>query len=411
MTAERLGATDSMKNDTILLINQAAQERKKKGIAVVNGSIGMMYLDDGTFPVSEEVRSLLAKHTLDADLSYSSVAGPLSFREAVRHWFLGHSFDQEAQEGSFACLGTPGGTGALALALSILGEGKCEALLPEIDWPNYESICSKSHLPYDSYALFDSDHAALGKLAQQLNKATRSFDSVVLLVNDPCENPTGYCLSESEWHELAKILSNLEDPSKVRLVIDAAYIDYGEEKKRQAMIESLKSLPPEMVVAFVFSFSKTFSFYGLRLGSLAFYSQDKKRVSAFFDEAVMGARAEWSVPNHMAMNAVEEMITTPRLCQALQEATKKNREIVAKRATIFLSEAKEAGLEVYPYVSGFFVTLHVPQAFAVVDKLMEKNIFVAPIKEDAIRIALCCLPTSQVSGLARAIAEAKKDLA
>jgi aromatic-amino-acid transaminase len=105
------------------------------------------------------------------------------------------------------------------------------------------------------------------------------------------------------------------------------------------------------------------------------------------------------------------MITTPTLCEGLKEATAKNRSIVAKRASIFLAEAKAAGLEVYPYVSGFFVTLHIPNAFAVVKKLMEKNIFVAPIKEDAIRVALCCLPTSQVSGLAKAIALAAKEKA
>jgi aromatic-amino-acid transaminase len=401
----------AIKNDTILLINQEAQERKKKGIAVINGSIGMMYQDDGSFPISDSIRSLLAKHTQDGDLSYSSVAGSISFREAVRHWFLGSSFDEEAKNGSFACLGTPGGTGAIALGLSVLSEGKSRVLLPEIDWPNYEGICAQNHLSYESYPLFEKGHAAIAALSKQVAAAEEKADSVILLINDPCENPTGYCLSKDEWWALAKSLSSLKNPSKVRLFIDAAYIDYGDEDTRGAMIESLKSLPEEMVVAFGFSFSKTFSFYGLRLGSLAFYSKDQKRVASFFDAGVMGARAEWSVPNHMAMNAVEEMITTPTLCEGLKEATAKNRSIVAKRASIFLAEAKAAGLEVYPYVSGFFVTLHIPNAFAVVKKLMEKNIFVAPIKEDAIRVALCCLPTSQVSGLAKAIALAAKEKA
>jgi hypothetical protein len=40
-----------------------------------------------------------------------------------------------------------------------------------------------------------------------------------------------------------------------------------------------------------------------------------------------------------------------------------NREIVAKRASIFFEEAKEVGLNPYPYVCGFFVTLKAPKAF------------------------------------------------
>jgi aromatic-amino-acid transaminase len=400
----------AIKNDTILLINQEAQERKKKGISVINGSIGMMYQDDGTFPVSSEIRSLLSRHTADGDLSYSSVAGSLSFREAVRHWFLGSAFDDEAKSGNFACLGTPGGTGAIALGLSIFNRGKSKAFLPLIDWPNYEGICEKNHLPFESYPLFDNGHFALSALEQQLRQALPSLDTLILVLNDPCENPTGYCLSESEWQAFGTMISSLPGHQKIRLFIDAAYIDYGDEKKREAMIRSIKALPAELMSAFAFSFSKTFSFYGLRLGSLALYCKDKALVSSFFDSAVMGARAEWSVPNHMAMNAVEEMISNPTLCAQLRKETADNRAIVAKRAALFLEEAAQEKLEVYPYVSGFFVTMHIPHAFEVVAKLMEKNIFVAPIKEDAIRIALCCLPTGQIPGLAHAIKQAQKGL-
>jgi aspartate/tyrosine/aromatic aminotransferase len=104
------------KNDVILSLNQEAQDLAKKGVDVTNGAIGMMYLDDGHLPVSEEIRTLLSRHTQDQDLIYPSVAGTKDYLAAVRKWFLGSSFEEEAKSGNFLSLGTPGGTGAVCLS-------------------------------------------------------------------------------------------------------------------------------------------------------------------------------------------------------------------------------------------------------------------------------------------------------
>jgi hypothetical protein len=84
-------------NDVILALNQQAQARQALGFDVTNGSIGMMYQDDGHLPVSSNLRGVLAKHTADCDLTYPSVAGGADYQNALRHWFLGEAFEEEAK--------------------------------------------------------------------------------------------------------------------------------------------------------------------------------------------------------------------------------------------------------------------------------------------------------------------------
>jgi aromatic-amino-acid transaminase len=398
-----------MKNDVILVINQKAQERKKQGVDVTNGSIGMMFLDDGTLPVGGPIRALLGRHTTDQDLCYSSVAGTKEYQEAVRHWFLGSSFDEEAKNGNYKSLATPGGTGAVTLSFSDSRKGKSILLFPSLDWPNYEGIAAGFKTPYESYELFEDGHFGLGKLKKQIVRLLGEYEKITVVVNDPCENPTGYSLEAKEWEALVALLSEKGILGKVDLIIDAAYIDYAKPESRAAMIKAVKSIPSEILVYFCFSFSKTLSFYGLRIGALALYSHDAAKVNAAYDASVMEARALWSVPNHMAMNAVTELVDTPATYKSLKDEVQKNREIVAKRASIFLKEADECGIKYFPYRDGFFITLDVPDAFALGEKLMAKDIFLAPVKEKALRIALCALPTKKVPGLAKSIAEALKE--
>lgn len=396
------------KNDVILSLNQEAQERKAKGIPVLNGSIGMMYLDDGSLPVSAGIRAILGRHTADEDLSYSSVAGTSSYHEGLRRWFLGTSFDQEAAQHGFSVVATPGGTGAVTLAFSLERLHHGALILPSLDWPNYEGIAGGFGISVAYYSLFDGDAFNLKSLQESLATTIQKAGHVSLVINDPCHNPTGYCLSPEEWASIAGILSKEEFAGKCTLIVDVAYIDFADAEHREGLLKAIKSLPAEDLVCLAFSFSKTFSFYGLRIGGLGLYGKDPTLVANAKDASLMEARALWSVPNHMAMNAVSELLSTPLATLALRQEVESNRLIVAKRADIYFREAAEVGLANFPYRSGFFVTLPMKDAYKTALILKDKNIFLAPIRPDALRIALCAIPTPKMTGLAQAISLASK---
>ena len=392
-----------MPKDLILLINEKAHERQKAGFDVINGSVGMMMLDDGSLPVASEIRSVLSRHVTDHDLSYSSVAGPKDYAEALRHWFLASDFDEVAKKGLFSVIATPGGTGALSLAFFASRTAHSILLFPSLDWPNYEAIAAGFGLEYASYELYEEGHFGLRALEKQIKETLTNHDKVVVVINDPCENPTGYSLSASEWQSLASLLNQKELRGRVELIVDVAYIDYAEEKTRSALKEAVRCLSKETVTSFCFSFSKTFSFYGLRIGALAIYGQERSSVESRESLATGEARALWSVPNHMAMNAVTELISKKETFSSLKKNVEENRQLVARRAALFLSEADAVGLPYYPYKDGFFVTLRVKDAFGLAERLMKKDIFLAPVKTNGLRVALCALSEKKLRGLAKAI--------
>jgi aromatic-amino-acid transaminase len=394
------------KNDVILTLNQEAQTRKAQGIDVLNGSIGMMFLDSGKLPVSGKIRSILARHVEDEDLVYSSVAGPDEFKKRATHWFLGEAFDQKLAEGSYYALGTPGGTGAVSLAFYLAKQAGSALLLPNLDWPNYEGVAKGFGMETVSYNLFANRAFDLSGLEMSIRSLLQSHSHLTLMINDPCENPTGYSLSPEEWQKIVKLLSEDGILGKVDLIVDAAYIDYAESASKEGLLKALLSLNPLTMVYFCFSFSKTLSFYGLRVGMFASYSENKEKAKAAYDAALSEARALWSVPNHMGMNAVVDLLSHQESVQAALEETAENRRIVAQRAAIFLKEAQAVGLEIYPYKNGFFLTIPMSDAFAVCEKLKEKNIFLAPIKANALRVALCAIPTAKMKGLAKAVKDA-----
>jgi aromatic-amino-acid transaminase len=73
---------------------------------------------------------------------------------------------------------------------------------------------------------------------------------------------------------------------------------------------------------------------------------------------------------------------------------------------MFLKEANECGLDYYPYVSGFFVSIPCVDAFKASLRLEKENVFLAPTGIDCLRVALSSLSLSEIHGLAKTIKDA-----
>ena len=76
-------------------------------------------------------------------------------------------------------------------------------------------------------------------------------------------------------------------------------------------------------------------------------------------------------------------------------------KLIKKRANIFIKEAKEVQLPIYPYHEGFFVTIKISEDIKnrYHKLLLDNDIFAVPVNK-GIRIALCSLPIKKCSGLA-----------
>jgi aromatic-amino-acid transaminase len=391
-------------SDIILKLNEEAKKKAASGVHVINGTIGMMYLDDGHLPVSHRIRDVLSQHTKDEDLCYSSVAGEEKYRASLMKWFFGDSFSKDVEEKKINCLGSMGGTGAISVAIRSASEiKKTLVLLPSLCWPNYPAICDTYKVDHAFYNMFVGPHFDMRGLIALVKKSSRDYEKIILVINDPCQNPTGYCLTATEWQEITALLNETNKTIEVSLLVDCAYIDFADISSREMIASSIRSLSPSIVSYICMSFSKTFSFYGLRIGALAVYCGDSAIATSSFALAIKEARALWSVPNHMASNAIGELLTNHDTFADLKDEVASNKEIITKRASIFLKEAKEIGLSYYPYSFGFFISIPCLDAVETSTKLQKKNIFLAPVANDCLRVSLSCLPTDEIPGLAQEI--------
>ncbi len=88
-------------------------------------------------------------------------------------------------------------------------------------------------------------------------------DRLVIIINTPAHNPTGYALSNEDWQQVVDCLSYVAPENRIALLVDAAYIDFaGDEDKYREFLPILETLPANILPIIAYSMSKTF--YNLR---------------------------------------------------------------------------------------------------------------------------------------------------
>lgn len=394
-----------MQRDNVLLLNKMAKDREALGYDVINGSIGMMYFDDGHLPKNQIIRETLSKHINDNDLTYSSISGEKEFRTLLLKWFFNDAFDED----KVRTLGTQGGTGAVFTSITIenLRYENNILLFPEIGWPNYFSIASSYHINHIQYPLFDDElRFNIAGILELFDRLLNEGKHITFVINDPCHNPTGYSMSKDEWNALNNYINSKCNVNNFSLIVDCAYLDFADKETKEYAIEMLKMISKKVTVYLCLSCSKTFSFYGLRCGELIAICPDKKVLEDIRDRSIKVARGAWSTPNHMAMNTVIDILTNPDGRKELVDEINECKRVIENRSNIFLKDAKEYELKHYPYNKGFFVTLIIDNAYDVSDELMKDDIYLAPISDKHLRVAFCSIPTNKLYGLAKKIRNA-----
>jgi len=97
--------------------------------------------------------------------------------------------------------------------------------------------------------------------------------------------------------------------------------------------------------------------------------------------------------------------TRPDLRETYIKEKQQYVDLLKERAAIFVPECQQVGLDIYPFVEGFFVTIRVQdqvQKEALNIKLQANNIFTVEV-DGGLRIAICSVPKKKLKGLAKRI--------
>lgn len=385
--------------DTVFAIVKKAKETKQEigEENVVDATIGSLYDEHGKIVAFDSVFSTLKQLPNEVMAAYAgSFTGNPNYREHVYDWVVG---DRSVLPHSV--IATPGGTGAVSITVSeTLDEGET-LIIPEICWGSYSLMASMDNLKTKSYALFDGDHFNIASLKETCEEVMKTQNKLVIVINDPCHNPTGYSLSQQEWDEVIDYLNECGKKVPVVLLNDIAYIDYSYRgKAARDYIKTFDRISEHVFVVIAFSISKSMTSYGMRCGAAILMAQKEesvREVEIVFEKA---ARAIWSNVNNAAM---ENFVTVVTDNKAAYEAEKDEYvDLLKERSDIFTSEADACGLEYYPYKEGFFVTVKIEDnnvRNAYHEALMKEHIYTVMVNK-GIRVAVCSLPVEKCKGLA-----------
>lgn len=372
--------------DSIFTVVNAAKQDKSP--ETINATAGCLFNEEGKLFVYNSVFANESQIESRMKAAYaSSPSGNKEYIDAICKYVLDGRVTN-----NYAGIATVGGTGALYTAIKMFLDEGDSIIYPEIAWGNYKVIAQENNLKASTYDVYNLDDL--------FNKIDACDKRVFLLINSPCENPLGHSYTKDEWHKIFDKVNNCG--KEVILLIDNAYMDYAYNDPK-AFFPEFNNISDDVLVLIGVSCSKSFSYYGVRLGALIGINNDPEFIKKFENLASRLARTTWSNCSNGAMINVTEMLTN-HYDEYIRERDE-SKEMLKKRSDLFISQANECGLETYPYTEGFFVTLKV-EDFAKRDeihaRLMENHIYTIKVNK-GIRVGVCSVPLKKIDGLAKRI--------
>lgn len=384
--------------DTVFaIVNKAKEAKKTYGEdAVTDATIGSLYTEAGELAALDCVFDSLKNLDNKVLASYAAgFTGNPDFRQKVIDWVLDGNSRLYKE-----VIATPGGTGAVAMTIQECLDPGQTVVLPEIAWGSYNLMAQMNNLEVAKYSLFDGDRFNMDSFREVCTKTMEKQDKLVVVINDPCHNPTGYSMTREEWEEVIAFLNGCSKKCPVVLLNDIAYIDFAfGQKEAKKYFSVFDDISDNMAVVVAFSLSKSMTSYGMRCGAAILMAKNPEIVNQLKTVFEKDARATWSNVNNGAMAMFVDVLDN-----RLEDYDAERQKYVAllkERSEIFRNEADAAGLAYYPYREGFFVTLSMDNDLRdrYHEALMENNIFAVKVNK-GIRVAICSMPVSKVKGLA-----------
>jgi len=389
----------------ILQISQEAKAMKKQYDDVIDATVGMLHHEEGNvFKFGVVEQSL--HHLSDSETYlYAPVRGTKKFSEGIFDWVFGRQAETLRKQFKYSIIPTTGGSGAVSNTFYNFNDFNQKVLLPNIYWSPYMNFALEANIDLHTFLMYDDNYRFnLEDFKKEALKLAKEQGRLCLLLNDPCNNPTGLCMTMDDWREVVKTLnevSNLDVP--VILIHDIAYIDYQMAPVEQSrdIFSTYTDLNEQILVVVVFSGSKTFSLYGFRVGAQIGLSKSQEIIDNFTRVGDYSVRGRFSSVSQPGMNIIEKIFNTPDYKKQFIEELNIGKKLLKDRAILFLEEAEKNNLTIYPYCGGFFISVPT-QNKNIFKDLVEDHVFVIPM-QGLIRVAISSLALKDIPELVRKI--------
>jgi aromatic-amino-acid transaminase len=355
--------------------------------------VGVYRTGQGATPVFGAIKAAERKLVDEQETkAYLGPEGDMGFVHALMPYVFG---EEPTRGGRIEGMQTPGGTGAVRLALALAKRaGVGRVLMGAPSWPNHAQIVRDLGLELVTFEHATSDGAANLEALKAALAEGREGDAVLL--HGCCHNPTGIDYTPAQWDEIAALLAG----SAVLPVIDLAYQGLGDGMEADAYgARKVIDAVPEALVAQ--SCDKNFGLYRDRVGALYVLAKDGEELNRVLSNGYALARAAWSMPPDHGAAAVRLILEDPKLTESWLDELEQMRTRI-RQVRERLAEAGRLGtIDLAPLgrQKGMFATL--PLAKAQIETLRaEHGIYMA----GSGRINVAGLTTDNIGKFTEALA-------
>lgn len=389
---------DRAGNDPIFALNAEAAKRAAAGESILNATLGALITDEGNLAVMPTVLETIGRVRASQAAGYAPISGAPAFRKAVVEDLVGDGLLARQA----VAVATPGGTGAVYQAVVNFLEPGQNLLTTSYFWGPYAEITRHARRGIDTFPMFDVDGAFdVEAMASALDQHAATQRRVLLVLNFPCHNPTGYSLGSDEWRRLAETISRVGERVPVTVLVDAAYLRFGGAAEA-TWSAAVPILLTSCTVLVAWTASKTFAQYGARVGSIVALHRNPAELDQMTNAIGYTCRATWSNCNHLGQLAVTELLTDSELAARCDEERAELIELLQERIDVFNETAGSAGLRTPRYDAGFFVAVFTPDTEVTAQTMRDAGVYVTPI-QGAVRVALCSTPVEVIPRLVEAL--------
>lgn len=282
-----------------------AQAAKKKGTKVYHLNIGQPDIKTPDL-FFEAIRKFDAP-VLEYALSQGNIDLINSFREYYKKWNINFEEDE--------IIITNGGSEALILAYSAIGDYDDEVLVPEPFYANYNGFAVQAGMrvkPITTKAEEGFHLPSKEEIEKLITPKTRA-----IAISNP-GNPTGAIYTEKEL----EMLGELSKKHDLFLIGDEVYREFVYDGLKFTSLMHIKGIEDRVIV--IDSISKRYSACGARIGCIC--SKNKEFMSAI----MRFAQARLCVPTLEMIGATYLANTTKEYFLEVNQEYKKRRDIVYK---------------------------------------------------------------------------------
>ena len=367
------------KEDKIFGINNRAKamiarEGKEK---VVNATIGALLDDDGELIVLSSVNDVFKNLSPKEFAEYAPISGTPEFKKAVKQDAL-RGYEPK---GFVEASATPGGTGAIRNTIANYTDRGDSLLVADWYWSPYGTIAAEQGRKVETFAFFNDERKFNAedfkiKAESLLSRQQR----LVIILNTPAHNPTGYSLTTEDWNNIKTVLEALPAEKKITLLVDVAYIDFaGDEEEYRSFLPILEDMPENVLTLISHSLSKAYTLYGMRCGALICLAKTEEIAEEFKRVCEFSSRASWSNCARAPQVILSKIYSDPELKAKVFEERQGYREMLLRRGRAFEKAAAECGLEMVPFDAGFFASIPCSNPDEVAARLEKEGIFLVPL--------------------------------